>query len=307
MQTFTQAQQQYVQDIEAVIRARLTPHASQIVEEALNSTAVALPRGVIAGIVLACAQLAAVPSATTPHAAAALELIRAGASMHRRLFASRPSNDAPASILHGPTLMLGDYFYALAASEMAEAPQAPIIADFSTCVMQLSEAFLASLPHDSDVSIARSLQHIDEVEGALVLRALRAGLVCAQLPAAYVDIEALATAIARTHALAIQLHEAQTNPLHSYQRGHLIVPLAYALTQQPVAAQRAIDAQDEPALVALLHEAGVIQACTVLREAADGTAARIIATLPSGSSRQWLDALRHPDTTPLATATPLVP
>ena len=99
MQTFTQAQQQYVQDIEAVIRARLTPHASQIVEEALNSTAVALPRGVIAGIVLACAQLAAVPSATTPHAAAALELIRAGASMHRRLFASRPSNDAPASIL----------------------------------------------------------------------------------------------------------------------------------------------------------------------------------------------------------------
>lgn len=307
MQTFTQAQQQHVQDIEAVIRARLTPHASQIVEEALNSTAVAIPRGVIAGIVLACAQLAAEPSATAPHAAAALELIRAGASMHRRLFASRPSNDAPASMLHGPTLMLGDYFYALAASEMAEAPQAPIIADFSTCVMQLSEAFLASLPHDSDVSIARSLQHIDDVEGTLVLRALRAGLVCAQLPVTYLDIEALATAIARMHALAIQLHEAQTSPLHSYQRGHLIVPLAYALTQHPSEAQRAIDNLDENALITLLHESGIITACTALSDAADVTAARIIATLPIGSSRQWLDALRHPNTNPLTSATPLVP
>jgi hypothetical protein len=210
-------------------------------------------------------------------------------------------------MLHGPTLMLGDYFYALAASEMAEAPQAPIIADFSTCVMQLSEAFLASLPHDSDISIARSLQHIDDVEGALVLRAIRAGLVCAQLPADLIDTQALASAIARMHALAIQLHEAQTNPLHSYQRGHLIVPLAYALAQHPHETQRAIDRADEPALIALLHATGIIHACTQLSVSAGETASAIIQTLPSISSRQWMSALSHPDTNPLATPSPLVP
>ena len=52
MQTFSPAQQQRVQDIEAVIRARLTPHASQIIEEALNSTSIALPRGLVAAIIL---------------------------------------------------------------------------------------------------------------------------------------------------------------------------------------------------------------------------------------------------------------
>ncbi len=295
MQTFTQTQQKHVQDIEAVIRARLTPNASQIVEEALNSTAVAIPRGVVAGIVLAFAQMAALPSATAPHAAASIELIRAGAAMHRRLFASRPSNDAPASMLHGPTLMLGDYFYALAASEMAEAPQGPIIADFSTCVMQLSEAFLGSMPHDSDVSIARSVQHIDDVEGALVLRAVRAGLVCAQLPPDIVDSEALAHAIARIHALTIQIHEAQNSPLHSYQRGHLIAPLAFALVQHPQETQRLVDAADEPALTVLLHATGSIQECIQLCQAADLVATTIIDTLPAHSSRLWLQSLSHPD------------
>jgi len=307
MQTFTQAQHNLVQDIEAVIRARLTPNASQIVEEALNSTAVAIPRGVIAGIVLAFAQFAPQPSATAPHAAAALELIRAGASMHRRLFASRPSNDAPASMLHGPTLMLGDYFYALAASEMAEAPQAPIIADFSTCVMQLSEAFLGSMPHDSDISIARSLQHIDDVEGALVACAIRAGLVCAQLPADFIDSDALASAIARLHALTIQLHEAQTAPLHSYQRGQLILPLAVAFAHHPHEILRAIDAADEPALTVLLHATGSIQECIQLCQAADLVATTIIDTLPAQSSRQWLQSLSHPAAYLRPTATPSIP
>ena len=298
MQTFTPAQQQHLRDIEAVIRARLAPHASQIVEEALNSTAVAIPRGVVAGIVLAFAQLSPVTSASAPHAAAAIELIRAGASMHRRLFASRPSNDAPASMLHGPTLMLGDYFYALAASEMAEAPQAPIIADFSTCVMQLSEAFLASLPHDGDVSVARTLQHIDDVEGALVVRAIRAGLVCAGLPDTLIDAGRLAQAIARTHALTIQLREAHTTPLHSFQRGHLIVPLAYALIHHPIATQRAIDANDEPALVTLLDAHGIYEACTALCAAARDEASTLITALPVSESRTWLMGLCNPDFSP---------
>jgi heptaprenyl diphosphate synthase/octaprenyl-diphosphate synthase len=295
MQTFTPAQRQHVQDIEAVIRARLAPHTSQIVEEALNSTAVALPRGVVAGIVLAFAQLTPTTSASAPHAAAALELIRAGASMHRRLFASRPSNDSPASMLHGPTLMLGDYFYALAASEMAEAPQAPIIADFSTCVMQLSEAFLASIPHDGDVSVARSLQHIDDVEGALVVRAIRAGLVCAGLPATVIDAGRLAHAIARIHALTIQLQEAYTTPLHSFHRGHLIAPLAYALSQQPIATQRAIDANDEPALVTLLHAHGIFEACTAIRTTAHTEATAMLTAIQANESRTWLEGLCNPD------------
>ncbi len=302
MQTFSPAQQQRVQDIEAVIRARLTPHASQIIEEALNSTSIALPRGLVAAIILAFAQRASVPSASAPHAAAAIELIRAGASMHRRLFASRPSNDSPTSLLHGPTLMLGDYFYALAASEMAESPQAPIIADFSTCVMQLSEAFLTSLPHDSDVSIARSLQHIDDVEGALVLRAIRAGLVCAQIPVTSLDVERLAFAIARSHTIAIQLREAATTPLHSYQRGHLIMPLAYAIAQQPAATLRAIDANDEPAIIALLQAHGIIRACTELSTVAALEATAIIAHMPADDSRDWLLALCSPEATAISEA-----
>jgi hypothetical protein len=298
MQTFTPAQQLHVQDIEAVIRARLAPTTSQIVEEALNSTAVAIPRGVLAAIVLAFAQSTTAYSASAVHAAASLELIRAGASMHRRLFTPRPSNDSPASMLHGPTLMLGDYFYALAASEMAEAPQAPIIADFSTCVMHLSEAFLASIPHDGDVSVARSLQHIDDVEGALVSRAIRAGLVCAGLPATHIDVNQLASAIARIHALTIQLHEATTSPLHSFQRGQLIVPLADALTQHPNDTQRAIDANDEPELVGLLHAQGIITATTALCADARTEALIVLDSIPASDSRAWLMSVCNPDSSP---------
>lgn len=285
------AQHRLVSDIDAVIRARLAPHASQIIDEALNSTAVALPRGSIAAIVMAVAHLAPAPSTSAPHAAAALELIRAGASMHRRLFASRPAAPSPTSMLHGPTLMLGDYFYALAASEMAEAPQAPIIADFSTCVMQLSEAFLTSLPHDADISIARSLQHIDDVEGALVARALRAGLICADAAPDTFEVETLAHAIARVHALQIQLDEAAQQPLHSFLRGQLIVPLAYALTRHPETVQPLIDAHDEAALTAFLHTQAILSACREIQATAYETALRHIATIPSATTRTWLTAL----------------
>lgn len=291
MQTISPAQHRLVSDIDAVIRARLAPHASQIIDEALNSTAVALPRGTVAAIVIAMAQLTTTPSASAPHAAAALELIRAGASMHRRLFAARTDVHAQTSMLHGPTLMLGDYFYALAASEMAEAPQAPIIADFSTCVMELSEAFLTSLPHDVDISIARSLQHIDDVEGAIVLRAIRAGMVCAALPADHIDVDGLAQAIGRVHALTIQLREAAQQPLHSFLRGQLILPLAYALTRHADAVQPLIDAHDEAALSTLLHQHDIIAACIATRDDAQQRAAEIIDTLPPSASRSWLYAI----------------
>lgn len=240
--------------IDTLIGTRLASHASHIAEEALNSTAVAIPRHVVAKIILAVAQLGQTTYPRVWHAAAALELIRAGSAMHRRLVSSNSS-----TVVHGPTLMLGDYFYALAATEMAESPHADIIAEYSTCVMRVAEAFLTRIPLSDPAVLAKATAQIDAVEGEIMQRAVRAGVICGQHQL-FADHVPLGNALGRYVACSLHILEAQTNPLHSFMRGILILPLAYALQHDYATTHTLIQRGDAGPLTQHLTGIGAIAA-----------------------------------------------
>lgn len=266
--------------IDTLIGTRLAAHASHIAEEALNSTAVAIPRHVVAKVVLAVAQIGTATHPRVWHAAAALELIRAGSAMHRRLI-----NSTNSAIVHGPTLMLGDYFYALAANEMAESPHADIIADYSTCVMRVAEAFLTRIPLSDPSVLVKALAHIDAVEGAMMQCAVRAGSICGQHQQ-FADGVTLGNALGRYVAAALHIHEAQTNPLHSLSRGIIILPLAYALQQDYAATQALIQRDDAYALSSYLETVGAIRATQHIQATAAQSIAAIYmaASIPQGTT-----------------------
>lgn len=283
-----------LQHIDALIRARLAPHASEIASEALNSTAVALPRRIVASVILAVAQMGTIDSQRTAHAAAALELIRAGAAMHRRLIepslrAALPLTSAP-SFIHGPTLMLGDYFYALAANEMAKSPNARIIADYATCVMHIAEAFLTSIPLSDPAVMPNALLHIDAIEGALLQRAINAGVICGNVTSFIDEKNAVACGLARVYATTLHIHEAYTDPLRSLQRGIIILPLAHALQTQPERTIQLIHQANLATLSTFLQESGGIEATYAIHQHAVDTLNQFVATLPASTGR---DILHH--------------
>jgi hypothetical protein len=248
--------------IDTLIGTRLAAHASHIAEEALNSTAIAIPRHVAAKVVLAVAQSGTASYPRTWHAAAALELIRAGSAMHRRLV-----NSTSSAVVHGPTLMLGDYFYALAANEMAESPHAEIIADYSTCVMRVAEAFLTRIPLSDPAVLVKAMAHIDAVEGHILQCAVRAGSLCGQ-HTHFGDGVVLGNALGRYVASALHIREAQTNPLHSLARGIVILPLAYALQHDYITTHSLIQRADPQTLTQYLDTVGALQATQRIHEAA---------------------------------------
>lgn len=282
-----------LQHIDALIRARLVSNASAIASEALNSTAVALPRHAVASVILAVAQMGTIDSQRTAHASAALELIRAGTAMHRRLIdpslraAITPS--AP-SFVHGPTLMLGDYFYALAANEMAESPHPRIIADYATCVMHIAEAFLTSIPLSDPAVFHNALLHIDAIEGALMQRAINAGIICGNVTAFMDKNNAVACELARLYATTLHIHEAQTDSLRSLQRGIIILPLAHALQHHREQTLQLISNADPVTLSAFLQACGGITATATIHQQAVDALNQFVATLPASTGR---DIFQH--------------
>lgn len=282
---------QHLDTIDALITARVAPNALPIANEALQSDAIAIPRHVAATVLIGVAHLGTPDTPRTHHAAAALELIRAGAAMHRRLIEPPHDNHTTPTLLHGPTLMLGDYFYALAASEMAEAPHAKIIAGFSTCVMQLAEAFLVTIPLDTPDIVAAAYAQIDDVESIVLQHAIKAGAVCGTIDEQSLPIHQLAQALAHYHALARHIHEAQHEPLRSFGRNSLILPLAYSLEHDRAQTTQRISNHANTELIEYLAHTGVIATCQTHLEQARQRAQSIIATLQPGIGRDMLDTL----------------
>lgn len=290
-------QHQYLERIDALITARMAPHAQQIATEALHSRAVALPRTTMAQLLFAAAHTGAFDQ-TAYHAAAAIELIRAGAAMHRRLFSSNAHADhRPQSPLHGPTLMLGDYFFALAATEMAVAPHSRIIADYSDCVMRLAEAFLSPTPLDSANLVAHVLAHIDLVEGRICTSALRAGLISASQTLEPEQISALASICAQVIALHVHVQQSE-DPFDTLDRGTVILPVAYAVLADRAATLEAIAHHDSATLTQLIqrHEGIAQTRATQQRIFAD--AQHLIEQLPFVALRERIYALLEPFRTP---------
>jgi hypothetical protein len=280
--------QPHLDAIDALITARVAPNALPIANEALQSDAIALPRHVVANVLVGVAHLGTADMPRTHHAAAALELIRAGAAMHRRLIEPPHDNHTTPTLLHGPTLMLGDYFYALAASEMAEAPHAKIIAGFSTCVIQLAEAFLVTIPLDAPNIVAAAYAQIDDVESVVLQHAIKAGAVCGTIDEQSLPTHQLAQALARYHALARHIHEAQYEPLRSFGRNALILPLAYALAHDRTHTAHLIHNHASAELIEYLAQTGIIATCQTHLDQARQQALSLIATLKPGIGRDML-------------------
>jgi hypothetical protein len=283
--------QPHLDAIDALITARVAPNALPIANEALQSDAIAVPRHVAATVLVGIAHLGTADMPRTHHAAAALELIRAGAAMHRRLIEPPHDNHTTPTLLHGPTLMLGDYFYALAASEMAEAPHADIIAGFSTCVMQLAEAFLVTIPLDTLDIVAAAYAQIDDVESVILHHAIKAGAVCGNLDAQTLQSQHLAQSIAHYHALSRHIHEAQHEPLRSFGRNSLIMPLAYALAHDRTHTTQLITNNASAELTDYLTQAGIIAICHTQREQVRQRAQSVLDTLQPGIGRDMLITL----------------
>jgi heptaprenyl diphosphate synthase/octaprenyl-diphosphate synthase len=284
-----------LQHIDALIQSQLAPNASQIAAEALNSTAVALPRHAVASVILAVANMGTIDTQRITHVAAALELIRAGAAMHRRLIEPSLRTETPhtstPSFVHGPTLMLGDYFYALAANEMAESPHARIIADYATCVMDIAEAFLTSIPLSDPAVFHNALLHIDAIEGALMQCAINAGMICGGVTSFVDENNAVACELARLYATTLHIHEALSDPLRSLQRGIIILPLAHALQTQPSHTMQLIDRADPATLSAFLQECGGISATVTIRQQAVDRLNQFVTTLPASTGRDMFQHL----------------
>jgi heptaprenyl diphosphate synthase/octaprenyl-diphosphate synthase len=283
--------QQHLDTVDALITARVAPNALPIANEALQSDAIAVPRHVVATVLIGIAHLGTADTPRAHHAAAALELIRAGAAMHRRLIEPPHDNHTTPTLLHGPTLMLGDYFYALAASEMAEAPHAQIIAGFSTCVMQLAEAFLVTIPLDTPDIVAAAYAQIDDVESVILQHAIKAGAVCGSIDEQSLPTYHLAQALAHYHALARHIHEAQHEPLRSFGRNALILPLAYALAHNRTHTTHLINNHASAELIEYLAQTGVISACQAHLNRARQQARLLIDTLQPGIGRDMLVTL----------------
>ena len=140
-----------------------------------------------AALVLMSASMGEYSLERSAHAAAAIELIQAAASLHNALVdelahSNNTSNSKP-SWQGNVVLMVGDYLYALAAAEMALTPDQRIIAYFSESVMAICEGELAAVQSVRPLSQALEQYRymIGRETAALCEAACKAVAVCGEL------------------------------------------------------------------------------------------------------------------------------
>ncbi len=123
-------------------------------------------------------------TASVLHAAAAVELIHAASLVHDDLIddadTRRGRTTVHAKWNGNVAIMLGDYLFAMAAGEMALAPDARVIAIFADAVQRICEAELAPVldVEPTDVALDQYYRKIGGKTAALFEAAATAGMVC---------------------------------------------------------------------------------------------------------------------------------
>src|SRR5262245_37979047 len=187
------------------------------------------------------------------HAASAVELIHGATVVHNDLvdMAARRRN---ASSLHarwndGLALMAGDYFFALAAVEMALAPDARVITYFSQAVMRICEGALApviaALP--SETAQEQYLFMIGCKNGALFEAACKAGMASGGgSPEQIEQIGQFGYALGLAAQIYNDLHDYTGDGAHNgrpagsdLRRGVITLPLIYAAGEDSALANAA--------------------------------------------------------------------
>lgn len=147
-----------------------------------------------AALALLAAQLGRYDFDTVIHAAAAVELIHAASLVHDDLVDEAEQRRGTMTVHTrwdgNVALMVGDYLFALAAAEMALAPDPRIIAYFSRGVMTICEGELSPVVDVAPIERATEqyLYKIGCKTAALFEAACKAGMVCGGGTQAQVDV-----------------------------------------------------------------------------------------------------------------------
>lgn len=169
--------------VEAIIQERIASQAT-VAEAAKPWTDLPPERRVRAMLTLLTARLGSQLDTRVLHAAAAAELIATATNLHAQLIDDaerRRGQVADHNRWRGDiSLMLGDYVFALAASEMALAPDQRIMSYFSDAVTAISESELSPVATVSPTAEAIE-QYRASVGGktaVLFAAACKVGMVC---------------------------------------------------------------------------------------------------------------------------------
>jgi len=198
------------------------------------------PQRLRAALVLLAAAAGDYQGERVLHAAVAAELIYAATQTHYALVdeaGRRRGQPSSGEWGHGVALMVGDYLFALAAGEMALAPDPRVISFYCQAVMRFTESTLAPPPPLQPLDTARAdyLERIGGTVGALTAAACMAGGACAGVGPQ--ELEALGR-FGHTLGLALQVGDeirdlTATNndepPGALMWSGVLTLPLIYAI------------------------------------------------------------------------------
>ncbi|MBC8163683.1 MAG: polyprenyl synthetase family protein [Roseiflexaceae bacterium] len=169
--------------VEQIIRERLEPQ-SAVLRTARQHLFGAGDKRLRPALTLLCAQLGNYSLERVLHAAAAVELIHLASRVHDDLIDEAERRRGTPTTYNrwsgNVALMVGDYLFALAASEMALAPDPRIIAYFSQGVMTICEGELAPVTTvtPAQTAIDQYLYKIGCKTAALFEAGSKAGVVC---------------------------------------------------------------------------------------------------------------------------------
>jgi geranylgeranyl pyrophosphate synthase len=228
-----------LQAVETIILQRIEPRAA-IFRLAHPYLVGRNGRRIHAALTLLAAQLGDYVLERVIHAAAAVELIYAASRVHSDLIdvpeRRRDSGRTGADWNGDVSLMVGDYLFALAASEMALAPDSRIIAYFSRSVMRISESELEPVMAlaPAEMAIEQYNAYIAGRTASLFEAACKAGVVCSGGAHDVIDtLGAFGHALGMAYQIVADVQEYRDLPSASrgasLRAGVITLPLIYAV------------------------------------------------------------------------------
>jgi geranylgeranyl pyrophosphate synthase len=233
------------------------------------------------------------------HAAAAVELIHAAALTHAALISSREQERSLAegeAWDHGVTLMVGDYLYALAAAEMALAPDARVIGYYSQAVMRITEAALAPVTRllPTEEALAEFYSLAEGRSAALMSAACKAGAASGNLADEQIDaLGRYGYQCGLADAIAAEIAAFETDDDRAKLRG-ISLPLIYAAAHSDAprlaAAFGAASADDAAWAIEQIRQFGIPRTHEALLRAREA-ARTSLAAFPPSEARTVLEMI----------------
>lgn len=172
-----------LEQVEARLIARTASRSPQIAAAGLHTIRAGGKR-LRASVALLAAGLGNQGQAGVLHAAAAAELIHAASLVHDDLVDAAAQRRGRTTVhmrwTNNVALMLGDYFFALAADEMALAPDKRVIATYAQAVQTIVEGELSPVlvAEPLDEALTQYLFKTGSKTAALFEAACKAGMIC---------------------------------------------------------------------------------------------------------------------------------